>query len=390
MHPEAYRHLILCCQGLDQRRPFGKGLAATLRAIEHLGYVQIDTIAVVERAHHHVLWTRNPDYQPDHLNQLLSGGNIFEHWSHAAAYLPMRDYRFATVRMRRIRDSGHPWFAAVDNTLMHDILAQVRERGPTRLRDLGQRGTENHGKWWNWHPARRALDKLFLQGELMVCARDGMEKIYDLAERVLPPDTDCRQPTTEEYAAYLLDGSLRAHGIISPAQVLYLQADKAVKPAVNALIRARHADGELIPAPKLPGYWITPQALESLAAMPRSAPHHIRLLSPFDNLAIHRQHLARLFAFDYRLECYLPAAKRQYGYFALPVLYGRTFVARVDCKAQRREQCLQILQLHWEKGAPSRETLTKPLWQALNDFARFNRCTRVELPRDKQWLQHSD
>ncbi|MDO4777256.1 MAG: crosslink repair DNA glycosylase YcaQ family protein [Cardiobacteriaceae bacterium] len=241
MHAEAYRHLILHHQGLARSRPFGRGLAATLRAIEHLGYVQIDTIAVVARAHHHVLWTRNPDYQPGHLNQLLAQGKIFEHWSHAAACLPMRDYRFATVRMQRIRDSSHPWFAAVDNALMQDILAQVRERGPTRLRDLGQGRTENRGNWWNWHPARRALDKLFLQGNLMVCARDGMEKIYNLAERVLPSGTDCREPTTEEYAVYLLDSSLRAHGIISPAQVLHLQADKTVKPAVKALIRARIA-----------------------------------------------------------------------------------------------------------------------------------------------------
>ncbi|MDO5090808.1 MAG: crosslink repair DNA glycosylase YcaQ family protein [Cardiobacteriaceae bacterium] len=377
-----HRRLALHCQGLDKKRPFARGLAATLRAIEHLGYVQIDTIAVVERAHHHVLWTRNPDYQPAHLNQLLAQGKIFEHWAHAAAYLPMRDYRFATVRMQRIRASGHPWYADIDKHLAENLLAQIRERGASRLRDLERADTGKSGNWWDWQPARRALDKLFLQGDLMICARDGMEKIYDLTERVLPRDVDTRTPDTDEYAAYLLDGTLRAHGIVSAAQVLHLQSDKAVKKAVERLLRERMANGDLIAAPGLCGYWMPRDAGETPAA-----PRRAHILSPFDNLVIHRQRLAQLFAFDYRLECYLPAAKRQYGYFALPVLCGERFVARLDCKAHRREQRLQVLQCHVENDAPPLESLTKPVAAALAAFARFNQCATIDLPADGGWLQ---
>lgn len=368
-----YRRLALQRQGLDRSRPFGRGLTATLRAIEHLGYVQIDTIAVVERAHHHILWTRNPDYRPEHLNRLLTQGKIFEHWAHAAAYLPMRDYRFATIRMARIRDSGHPWFAAVDQRLTLNILAQIRERGPSRLRDLGNHHQQTPDNWWNWTPARRAIDKLFLQGDLMVCARDGMEKIYDLRERVLPPDIDTRTPTTPEYAAYLLDSALRAHGIISLKQVLHLQSDPALKKAVQALIAERIDQGELLPAAPWRDIWLpaadaTPQ---------RKPPATLRILSPFDNLLIHRERTRQLFAFDYRLECYLPAAKRQYGYFALPLLYGDQLVGSIDCKAQRREKRLDILQLHLAEHAPKAATLTRALAQSLKRFAAFNGCDAV-------------
>ena len=131
-----WRQLALSSQGLTSEQPFGSGLAGTLQAIEHLGYVQVDTLSVVERAHHHVLWNRVPDYDLDHLNQLVTEKKIFEYWYHAASYLPMRDYRFALLNMEAIRHGENRYYTKVDSTLMKEILARVRDEGSLRLRDL--------------------------------------------------------------------------------------------------------------------------------------------------------------------------------------------------------------------------------------------------------------
>jgi len=222
-----WQRIALARQGLGAAPAFGAGADGTRRAIEHLGYVQIDTLAVVERAHHHVLWARVPGYAPDHLNQLLRAGHVFEHWFHAAAYLPLRDYRFALPRMNGIRRGENRYFVNVDARLMQELLARVRGEGPLRVRDLDTDRAGKSGTWWNRGPGKRALDTLFMQGDLMVCERNGMEKVYDLAERVLPSDTDLREPSLHEYAAYLLDGTVRAHGLVTWKQVLHLKTGRA-------------------------------------------------------------------------------------------------------------------------------------------------------------------
>ena len=195
----------LHCQGLDRDWPFGRGRAGALRAIEHLGYVQVDTIGVVERAHHHVLWSRVPDYQPDVLNALLAERQVFEYWAHAAAYLPMRDFRFALPRMRRVRESRHPWFEVRADVLAR-LLRQVREEGPLSLRDVQKAARGKAGGWWDWGEEQRAMHRLFMQGDVMVCARVGMEKVFELTERFLPAEVDRREPDVQAYAAYVLEG----------------------------------------------------------------------------------------------------------------------------------------------------------------------------------------
>lgn len=376
--------LALHCQGLTRRHPFGKGLIATRRAIEHLGYVQIDTIAVIERAHHHILWTRAPDYQPEHLNTLVEQGHIFEHWAHAAAYLPMRDYRFATVRMARIKNSTHPWFAT-DPKIEQRILRHIRDEGPLRLRDLPKNSKKTDGNWWNWGDERRAIDKLFLQGDLMITARNGMEKTYDLTERALPAHVDTRPPDAHEYATYLLDSHLRAHGIVTLPQILHLQKDKTLKSILRDLITARVRADKLQAVPELRDAWMPADW-----SAPRKGQTLLHLLSPFDNLVIHRARLQQLFGFDYRLECYLPKNKRQYGYFALPVLYGEQFIGRIDCKAQRAQKRLDIRQFSLENHTPPREVIAPALWHTLQAFAAFNGCTDIHLPAEHAWIRQSE
>lgn len=366
------QRLALAQQGLLGAACFGEGIQGTLAAIEHLGYVQIDTISRIERAHHHVLWSRVPSYQPPYLNQLLAERQIFEYWFHAASYLPMRDYRFAQRRMAEARDSTRFWHSEISPALMQDILLKVRDEGPLRVRDLEGNKTKG-GTWWNWGPGKRALEKLFFQGDLMVSQRIGMEKVYDLKERILPPDLNTQAPDLADYAAYLLRSNLRAHGLVTLEQVSHLQGDKALKSTLRELLAAQIVSGEISP---LAGCGI-PNAYAATAALVQasSTSPAVHLLSPFDNAVIHRKRLQQLFGFDYKLECYVPAAKRQYGYFCLPVLFGERFIGRIDCKAHRPEKRLEVISFHLEGELP--DAFATPFRTKLQQFAMFNGCETV-------------
>lgn len=379
------RPLALKQQGLGPSPEFGHGAAGALRAIEHLGYVQIDTLAVIERAHHHVLWTRVPGYAPDHLNTLLREGRVFEHWFHAASCLPMRDYRYSLPLMASVRE-GRTWHAGrADAAVMRRLLDRVRVDGPLTPRSLGQPSGEKGVKdgWWNAGPVKHALDRLFMQGDLMVRERQGMEKVYDLAERVLPSGLDLRMPTLDETARYLLDTTVRAHGVVTWAQLLHLKTGQGIRDAMRRAVDERLADRSLVRlAPEdaaLPEVYADAEALATIDSAAPSARRVVRLLSPFDNVVIHRERLLGLFGLDYRLECYTPAAKRVYGYFCLPILFGDRFVGRVDCKAHRRERRFELLSVHVEAALPDLDEFRAAFAEALVALAGFCGCDRVDI-----------
>jgi uncharacterized protein YcaQ len=381
-----WRRLALAHQGLGARKAFGRGLEGTLRAIEHLGYVQIDTLSVVERAHHHVLWSRVPGYAPEHLNQLSGSGQIFEYWFHAAAYLPLRDYRFALPRMQSFRRGESSYFKNVDAQLMADIVARVRGEGVLRTRDLVQEAKsggaqakdKGAGLWWNQGPGRRALDKLFMQGDVMVRERKGMEKLYVLPEQLLPAEVmNQAEPSAEEMAAYLLDNAVRAHGVVTWGQLVHLRSGKPLRTAMRALLQARVEAGELAaldPAVQPDTYVTTHGAWGS---SPVAASAQVHVLSPFDNAVIQRERLAQLFGFDYRLESYVPAAQRKYGYFCLPILWRGNFVGRVDCKADRAAQRFKVVRLHLEGGVVPAAPFSERLNEALGRLAAFCGCAHM-------------
>ena len=376
-HPIALtflQQLALSQQGLGAQSAFGSGLDGTLRAIAHLGYVQIDTLSVIERAHHHVLWSRVPGYAPEHLNQFCAQGQIFEYWFHAAAYLPMRDYRFALPRMQSFRGGESPYFKSVEPTLMAEILARVRGEGELRSRDLKDR---SQGAWWNQGPGRRALDKLFMQGDVMIRERKGMEKIYVLPEQLLPADTDLSEPSVQEMAAHLLEQALRAHGVVTWTQLVHLRTGKALRAAMRELLNAQVASGHLISLTDSaqPDTYLQPSALAP--ASHRKPADKVQLLSPFDNAVIHRDRLQQLFGFNYRLESYTPAAKRIYGYFCLPILWRGRFAGQVDCKANRATKRLDVLSLHLETAIAANARFTEKLNQALHELALFCGCNQV-------------
>lgn len=382
---ELLRRLALSHQGLISQPAFGLGLSGTLQTIQHLGYVQIDTISVVERAHHHILWSRVPNYQPNHLNQLVQQQHIFEYWFHAASYLPIQDYRYALPHMTSVRNGEHRYFNRGDQHLMKEILAKTRAEGSIRLRHIEQGNRLNSGGWWNSSSARRSIDQLFMQGDLMICERNGMEKVYNLTERCLPSQLNLTMPTLEEYARYLFNTTLRAHGIFTWKQLLHLKVGSQIREAMRKIVKEQLDAGVIIPLSQLgdtdkesSNIYIKTDALERKHQIELK----VKILSPFDNLVIHRERLNTLFHFDYRLECYVTPTKRQFGYFCLPILYADQMVGRIDCKAHRTKKEFEVLNLHLEDHCFKNKHIDHDHFlNALNDellnFAQFNQCPNL-------------
>ena len=369
---EKLRRIALNQQGLLKTNHFGRGKRATLRAVEQLGYVQIDTISVVERAHHHVLWSRVPNYNPKFLDQLVKQREIFEYWFHAAAWLPMKDYRFALPRMTRM-NGERDWFEIADRKLSDSILKRIEIEGPLRARDFVDPRQTNSG-WWDWKPAKQALEQLFMRGELMVSGREGFQKVYDLPERVLPDWIDTRMPSMEEYASHLIDTTLRAHGFATLASITYLRKGKQLRDTVKLQLQQRLEANLLTLVNQAKNtLYIDPELLETRA--PHSSAQ-VRFLSPFDNAVIQRQRGREIFAFDYQIECYVPEPLRKFGYFCLPILYRDRLVGRVDCKAHRAKRLLEIKSVHIEQKVDA--NFNNLFYQALQSFAAFNNCTQID------------
>ena len=368
------QQLTLQSQGLVQPAPFGTGKEAVLRALEHLGYVQIDTLAVVERAHHHTLWSRIPDYRAAFLDELVAERAIFEYWFHAASYLPMKAFRYVLPQMLEIKQTDSRYYNA-DPRVMQYIMDTIRAEGPKKARDF-ESEKKSPGSWWNWKPAKLALERLFMQGDLMISGRNGMQKTYDITERVLPEHTNTTIPTPVEFAEYLVNTYLRAYGFTTVKQVTHLKKGTALKKLVQDILEKKRQDGTVqkIHAEGMPAVFVQQELMDKPFAQNDS---DMRLLSPFDNSVIHRDRIQQLFGFEYRLECYTPKEKRQYGYFCLPVLFGGTFIGRIDCKAHRKEKRFEIIHLHIEN-----ETIAPEIWiprfaAAIKRFAVFNGCETV-------------
>lgn len=370
------RKLILLSQRVPPARRSGRATAATLSAIEHLGYIQIDTISVIQRAHHHTLWNRNPRYRPAQLDQLIADKQVFEFWSHAAAYLPMCDYRFSLFRKQALASGEQEHWYERDERLMKSVLKRIANEGPLMAKDFEHNGRRT-GEWKS-KPAKKALENLFMQGELMSSRRVNFHKVYDLTERVLPAGTDTTVPTREEYARFLITRYLRANGLGQPAEIAYLLPD--TKRLVSETMQDMVSTGELRQIRAGGGnYHVLPASLELLSKpLARSK---LKILSPFDNLVIQRKRMQALFGFDYQIECYLPAAKRHYGYFTLPILWDGKLAARMDCKAERKESLLHIHHLALEPWLMKTDAFFQALRKELRSFLQFNHCNRLRLHR---------
>ncbi|MEM9832990.1 MAG: crosslink repair DNA glycosylase YcaQ family protein [Bacteroidota bacterium] len=373
------QRVTLKCQGLNGDFAFGSGKKSVLSALEHLGYIQIDTISVIERAHHHTLYTRVPDYKNDYLGQLVDERKVFEYWFHAASYLPMTDFRYALPRMSYFKRGESRYYKNVDSKTLEYVYDKIRLDGPQKTRDF-QSSTKKSGTWWNWKPTKVALEKLFMQGNLMIVGRNGMEKVYDITERVLPDTVNTSEPTPPEFAEYLVRTHLRAYGVTTTKQITHLRNGKELKKNVEKVLQSLLADKTIqqITIDGMPTMYMLSELLEDTNEKPLP---NLRLLSPFDNAIIHRDRIVQLFDFDYRLECYVPQEKRKYGYFCLPILLGDEFIGRVDCKAHRKKGVFEILHLHIENTDLDIDMWLDVFIEAVERFANFNQCKSIKLTK---------
>ncbi|MGJ8697516.1 MAG: winged helix-turn-helix domain-containing protein [Verrucomicrobiaceae bacterium] len=368
------RKLVLSAQRALPAKQSGSATTATLSAIEHLGYIQIDAISVIQRAHHHTLWNRNPRYQSSQLDQLLSDKKVFEYWSHAAAYLPMRDYRFSLPRKQAFLTGKQDHWYDRDDRMIKYVLERITSEGPLMAKDFEHTGKKIGD--WKAKPAKRALEYLFMQGDLMVPHRTNFHKVYDLPERVLPQNINLTPPTPEEHIRHLITSYLRANGLGRAAEISYLL--KGIKKHVTATLNEMTSSGELhqIQIANQP-YFALPESLDLLQKpLPRNK---LKILSPFDNLLIQRKRMKALFGFDYLIECYLPEAKRRYGYFSLPILWNGNLVARIDCKTDRTQSTLHIHYLALEPHTPVDDSFFPALQKELKSFLKFNQCTHLKV-----------
>ncbi len=378
--PEYWRRIALQKQGMG-KEPFGTGTDGVENAINFLGYIQIDTLNVIERAHHHTLWNRVEDYQSSDLDKLLAQRKIFEHWHHALSNLPIADYRFAIPFMQRIRSGDTPYYKNRDPKLMRSVLERIKCDGPLRLRDFKEETPSVAKKGaWNSRPIKRALEILFLQGDLMVSKREKMERVYDLPGNILPSHIPTKCPTEKEVANYLIETTLRANGFSTLKYILHGKSTASLKKQVQKILDLKVKSGEIdcYETGFMPLVYSQREIAEQISSFPLD---RVRFLSPFDNAIINRERAEDLFDFSYRLECYTPAAKRKYGYFCLPILFGDRLVGRVDCKAERKNRVLNLLHIHFEKNIHDQEAFFSALASEVHKFAKFNQCQNVEIHR---------
>lgn len=375
LSPEKACSIALAAQGLDRNSPFGKGKNGVLGTIKQLSYVQLDTLAVVARAHHHTLWSRSADYSEKHLHDLIREKKVFEYWSHAAAFLPMEDFRFSLLRKQEFLDGKSHWFQK-NKKIMQYVLDRIRAEGPLQAKDFET--DRKRGSWFDWKPAKIALEQLFHDGTLMVSERKGFQKVYDLAERIIPAGTDTHLPSKEEYADYLIRSAIRAHGLASVKDMTHLR--KGMLAPVSKRLHQLQEENEIekIAIEGIDETFYTSAISQGPNRKSKIANRKsLHILSPFDNAIIRRERLLRLFDYDFAIECYLPEPKRKFGYFCLPVLYNEKFVGRFDPKADRQNKTLIVKKLYVENPPEDLDEFLDAFAGSLREFAGFNGCEKI-------------
>ncbi|NNM24387.1 MAG: winged helix-turn-helix domain-containing protein [Phycisphaerales bacterium] len=394
---EAARRLLMDGQGLLDAPGRRAGPAAVRRIVEKLGFVQVDTINIAIRAHHHILLTRLDGYQPRMLERLLERDrSLFEHWTHDASVIPTVWYgqwkrRFARYRRNALKP-GTWWHRRMEGR-PHAVVRRIRERvradGPLMSRHFehvrrpGESNSEQKG-WWSWKPSKAALEYLWRVGELSIDGRENFHKRYDLTERVLGESCLTPMPTPATHRAWAGAAALERLAIATPSEIAaYFAAiplseartwcDRAVKAGEAVDVQVEAADGSgLHRAVAVPDW-------KRRAARLADPPRGLRLLSPFDPLVRDRKRLQRRFGFEYRFEAFVPAAKRRYGYYVLPILEQDRLVGRLDPKVDRDAGVLEVRGLWWEDGVRPTAARRRALAETLERYAAAAGVTRVRM-----------
>jgi uncharacterized protein YcaQ len=370
------RRIWLAAQRLDVSAPFGEGPRAVADAVAHLGYVQIDTINVIERCHHHILYTRIPAYRRADLRQAQSGDkSVFEYWTHALSYVPSRDFRFFMPDMRLHKREGDRWFANVTLADTRKVM-RLLKGGALTIRDIEDDVLQEKVHLWaSRKPSKRALQLAFYCGTVTISERNGMLKTYELMDRHFGWDRPPKSASLPEVTAYLLDRGLRSQGLVSLDSICHLDAPN--KKGVRKEIDRRVRRGELVPV-ALEGagkqeHWAAPETLETKR---EETPPLVHILSPFDPLIIQRKRTQLIFDYTHLFEAYVPKSKRKFGYFALPVLVGEDIVAALDLKTDRQKRKLLMRKWTWvgpgkKARGEARAALKRRIEDELDRFETF-------------------
>lgn len=360
--------------------------------IDSIGFVQVDSINTVERAHHMILWARRKAYRPDALKQLLEGDRaLFEHWTHDASILPMALFPYWQHRFARDEDRLHQnwkrWFRDGYEAQFDTILNRIARDGPVTSAEVGEGEARGKGGWWDWHPSKTALEWLWRTGKLSVSRRDGFRKVYDLTERVVPEALLRARVDPDALVDWACASALDRLGFADEAEiarywhsvekrdvVAWVQRQVAEGRLDRVLVE--QADGSLRAAVIAP---------ERLREAPDPVAPRLRILSPFDPALRDRARIERLFGFHYRIEVFVPEPKRVYGYYVFPVMEGDRLIGRLDAKAFRAEGRLNLRAFWPEPGQRMGRGRQDRLMAEVDRLARFAGCDRVSC--EDGWLR---
>ena len=383
----AVRSLALHTQGLTT--PLGTGALPTPSAInevvERVGCVQIDTLHMVRRSHYVVVWSRLGRYDPADFDRLVYDADkrlLFEGWQHVASIIPLRDYRYQMPLNDHLRHEPSDWFKQwlaqeVNSELLPSVLERIRREGALRAADFEYHGPRR-GSWWDWKPAKTALEFLYSFGDLMIADRKNFQRVYDLTERILPQWVDTRKPTSEERDRFWIEQGARALGMCQPMQAADYSYRKRTQ--VKSLVEALMAEGVLVPVEATLADGKTHSLVvhrDNLELLQQAAEGGIRaerttFLSPFDSLFWGRGRDEQFWGFRNLLEAYKRAPDRVWGYYCLPILHRDRLVGRFDPKLERQAGLLRLKALYLEEGMAPDEELITDVATAMRDFLAFH------------------
>lgn len=379
---DVVRQSMLAAQGL-LTKPYRPAVKEDLLPlIRRMGYLQIDTIQAVRRSHYLVLWSRLGQYEPPWLDESYRVGSLFEYYAHALCYLPIEDYPIYRGLILYDGRTGNGWkkWGDQNKDVIEEVRSIVKEKGPVTSADFDSK-TFSTG-WGDVKREKLALNRMFAAGELMVAYRDNFRRYYDLRERVLPDWKDEEALDRESARGALLLKAVRALGVAREDWVApyYHMLKTGIPELLKALVKRRELEQVAIKGWDQPAY-IHPDNLELVesAVAGKLKPDHTTLLSPFDPLVSDRERTLDLFDFDYKMESFVPARDRQYGYFCLPILHKGRLIGRLDPKAHRKEKRMAIKNIYLEQGIKITEDIVHALRTTLNDFTEWHEMDSLEI-----------
>ena len=373
------RKLWLSTTGLSDT---STGPIDVMKFVKQLGFVLIDTIPNVTRAHHHIIWSRNQNYREHMIDELLSSKkHIFEHFTHDASVIPLEFYPMWKRQFQRIKDRIHKrnYFKSMLNEKDRNaIKKRISEEGPlsTHAFDTKVKGKK---EMWERPPHKLALDYMWYSGELATSHREGFKKFYDLTSNVIPEPLRNKEHSSEEQVNWLCSEAL--HRLtLATVKDIHKFWDATDQKEVRDWVEQSNNNLLKVSWQTANGSWLdayTTNDIEQKLEVLKKPSRRIKIMNPFDPAIRDRTRLFQLFGFDYKIEIFVPAAKRKWGYYVYPLLEGDRFVGRVELKADRKKAILNVINFWPEKGVKWSSPRYKRLETELSRFARLANLTEV-------------